>query len=150
MTVEAADDMAIAKQSNVNSEAQTSATTILLLRVAFRDRVFPAVGIFLGLAPRTILHQPAHQDLCAAQRMDHGRDAFIHLSYMLQETVLGFTFGSMAGISLGLLLGLVPFPSRLLDPIIVAFYSIPKFALAPLFIVWFRHWNDHEGLSSPR
>jgi NitT/TauT family transport system permease protein len=74
-----------------------------------------------------------------ARLADWVRDgtAFVHLGYTLQVTVYGFCFGASAGMALGLLLGLVPFLSRLFDPIIVAFYSLPKVALAPLFIVWF-------------
>jgi NitT/TauT family transport system permease protein len=63
--------------------------------------------------------------------------ALRHLGFTLQVTVYGFCCGALAGMSLGLLLGLVPFLARLFDPIIVAFYSLPKVALAPLFIVWF-------------
>lgn len=63
--------------------------------------------------------------------------AWTHLSYTVQEVFFGFVFGALAGISVGLVLGLIPFLSKLLDPVIVGFYSLPKVALAPLFIVWF-------------
>ena len=60
-----------------------------------------------------------------------------HLLFTLQETVFGFFAGAGAGILVGLVLGLVPFLARALDPVIVGLYSLPKVALAPLFIVWF-------------
>jgi NitT/TauT family transport system permease protein len=54
---------------------------------------------------------------------------FYHLSITTIEASLGFLFGSAAGISAGL--------ADVLDPFLMAFYSLPKVALAPLFILWF-------------
>ncbi|HEY3994276.1 MAG TPA: ABC transporter permease [Ktedonobacteraceae bacterium] len=55
----------------------------------------------------------------------------------LEETLLGLLFGVTTGILAGFLLGLQPLLGKILDPFIVALYSIPKVALAPLFILWF-------------
>lgn len=55
----------------------------------------------------------------------------------LEETLLGLLYGVAAGIVAGFLLGLQPILGKILDPFIVALYSIPKVALAPLFILWF-------------
>ena len=60
-----------------------------------------------------------------------------NLLYTLQSTVYGYVCGSIAGIALGFLLGRVRFLAEVLDPLILAVYSIPKIALAPLFILWF-------------
>jgi NitT/TauT family transport system permease protein len=50
---------------------------------------------------------------------------------------MGFVFGAVAGVLFGLALGLNRRLAAVLDPFIVAFYSLPKIALAPLFILWF-------------
>lgn len=55
----------------------------------------------------------------------------------LEETLLGLFFGVTFGIVAGFLLGLQHTLSEILDPFIVGLYSIPKVALAPLFILWF-------------
>lgn len=55
----------------------------------------------------------------------------------LEETLLGLVAGGAAGIGFGLLIGPLQIVGRILDPFILAVYSIPKVALAPLFIVWF-------------
>ena len=55
----------------------------------------------------------------------------------LEETLLGLLFGVTAGIVAGFLLGLQQVLGEILDPFVVALYSIPKVALAPLFILWF-------------
>lgn len=63
-------------------------------------------------------------------------DIFFHASITATEAVLGFMIGSVIGIAVGLLLGRNEFLARLLDPFIMTIYSLPKIALAPLFILW--------------
>ena len=60
-----------------------------------------------------------------------------HLSITLYATFLGFVLGSLIGFSMGLLFGRFRTLAEILDPYITALYSIPKIALAPLFIIWF-------------
>ena len=61
---------------------------------------------------------------------------FFHMSITATEAALGFLFGSLLGIAAGVLLGRREFLARLLDPFIMTIYSLPKVALAPLFILW--------------
>jgi NitT/TauT family transport system permease protein len=60
-----------------------------------------------------------------------------HLSITLYATMWGFLIGAFVGFSLGLLFGRFRALAEVLDPYITALYSIPKIALAPLFIIWF-------------
>ncbi|HEY4440480.1 MAG TPA: ABC transporter permease [Candidatus Elarobacter sp.] len=60
-----------------------------------------------------------------------------HTSITLEETVAGFILGAAVGIAAGFVIGPQRELGEVLDPFIVALYSIPKVALAPLFIVWF-------------
>ncbi len=62
---------------------------------------------------------------------------WLHVQVTLTETVMGFGFGAVSGVLFGLALGLNRRLAAVLDPFIVAFYSLPKIALAPLFILWF-------------
>jgi NitT/TauT family transport system permease protein len=55
----------------------------------------------------------------------------------VQEVLLGFFFGAGAGAVTGFVLASLPTFYRVIDPFVVALYSLPKVALAPLFIVWF-------------
>jgi NitT/TauT family transport system permease protein len=61
----------------------------------------------------------------------------MHTIITLQETLLGLFFGIITGIAAGFLFGLQPLLAKIFDPFITAIYSIPKIALAPLFILWF-------------
>lgn len=60
-----------------------------------------------------------------------------NLSITLLATVLGFGIGCTSGFVLGLLFGRFTTLAEVFDPYITAIYSIPKIALAPLFIIWF-------------
>lgn len=62
---------------------------------------------------------------------------WLHLQVTLIETVVGFVAGTACGVTLGLALGMNRHVADVLDPFIVALYSLPKVALAPLFILWF-------------
>ena len=61
---------------------------------------------------------------------------FFHTVITATEAFAGFFLGSALGIGVGLLLGRIQLLAELLDPFIMAFYSLPKIALAPLFILW--------------
>jgi len=60
-----------------------------------------------------------------------------HLSITLQEASLGLFYGALFGSLVGLLLGFGEKSVPYLMPILVGLNSIPKLALAPLFILWF-------------
>jgi len=55
----------------------------------------------------------------------------------LQELVLGYLTGVIAGVACGYALGRSPRLARVFEPYVLGFYGIPKIALAPLFIIWF-------------
>jgi NitT/TauT family transport system permease protein len=59
-----------------------------------------------------------------------------HISVTLSEIAIGYSLGAAFGLSLGFMLGRSQFLSAALQPYIIGLYSIPKIALAPVFIVW--------------
>lgn len=50
---------------------------------------------------------------------------------------LGFSFGGVLGFGLALLITEQPMVRKVLYPYVIALQSVPKVALAPLFVVWF-------------
>lgn len=60
-----------------------------------------------------------------------------HASITLKEALTGLLFGSVAGVSLGVLLSQFRFVGRVLTPIISAVGGIPQLTLSPLYILWF-------------
>jgi NitT/TauT family transport system permease protein len=61
---------------------------------------------------------------------------FFHIGITASEAFIGFLVGAFLGTLIGVLLGRIPFLADLLQPFILAFYSLPKIALAPLFVLW--------------
>ncbi len=59
------------------------------------------------------------------------------LQLTLTEAGLGFLIGSIAGSLVGFILGWVRRLGNLFEPFILSFYTLPKIALAPLFVLWF-------------
>ena len=62
---------------------------------------------------------------------------FPHLVQTLVEVLGGYAIGVALGVGLTALVAAIEAAHRILRPFLVAFYSIPKIALAPLIIMWF-------------
>ena len=60
-----------------------------------------------------------------------------HAAITASEALLGFLLGSAVGVVAGILLGRSRFLADVLNPFITALNSLPKVALAPLFVLWF-------------
>lgn len=59
------------------------------------------------------------------------------LRLTLLEAGAGFALGSVTGALLGFVLGWVRRLGDLFEPFVVSLYTLPKVALAPLFVLWF-------------
>ena len=66
-----------------------------------------------------------------------------HLGVTFYETMAGFALGAGLGLLLGGVIAQFPLVERTLYPYVVAFQTIPKVAIAPLFVIWFGY-----GMSS--
>lgn len=64
-------------------------------------------------------------------------DIVQHVPITMIEAIVGFICGTLAGGIIGFIFGWFQRVAELLDPFIIAIYSLPKVALAPLFILWF-------------
>ena len=93
----------------------------VLVQVRLLDRrFFPApssiVGTFLNLAQTSL---PGH------------------IGISLSRAAIGFLFGAVPAILLGVLMGLVPIVRAALQPIVGALFAIPKVAILPLILLLF-------------
>lgn len=60
-----------------------------------------------------------------------------HFLVTFYEIIAGFFLGAVAGITLGILIGLSPLMERLIYPYIIALQAMPKIAIAPIMVIWF-------------
>jgi len=62
---------------------------------------------------------------------------WVHMGVTLIETASGFLLGALAGILTGFALARSRRAHVALEPYLMGIYSLPRVALAPLFIMWF-------------
>jgi NitT/TauT family transport system permease protein len=62
---------------------------------------------------------------------------YTDMAFTLQNTLIGFAISAVAGVGTACLFYKVPLLQKIVDPYILALYSTPRLALAPLFIIWF-------------
>lgn len=90
----------------------------------------------LGNVPPYIV--PAPSDIILAAQRNIARGIYPpHIWATMQSVLIGYATGVLAGIVLGTLFAEVRIFERLVFPLIVALQSMPKIALAPLFVMWF-------------
>jgi NitT/TauT family transport system permease protein len=81
---------------------------------------------------------PAPDAVLSALLANLGDGTFEHdLSVTLTEVVLGFFLGSFCGFTLALLIAEIKAVRVILYPYIIGFQSVPKTAIAPMFLIWF-------------
>ena len=69
--------------------------------------------------------------------MLEGGELLKHTLVTAYETVLGYVFGVGLGCATGFAMWWFPRLGKVFDPYMTAINSIPKVALAPIFLVWF-------------
>lgn len=62
---------------------------------------------------------------------------FVHAATTLWQAVLGMALGLPVGVGCGIMLAAWPRVAQVIDPFIMGLYSLPRIALAPLFVIWF-------------
>src|SRR6266568_4435975 len=109
--------------------------------IALSDRVVLIIGLWegvcrTGLASEFWVSRPF---LIAARLWDTARagTVWFHMGVTVIETVSGFILGALAGIIAGFALARWRRAHVALEPYLMGVYSLPRVALAPLFIMWF-------------
>jgi NitT/TauT family transport system permease protein len=67
-----------------------------------------------------------------------------HTLVTLWEILAGFGIGAIVGIVLALTLSQIRLLERVIHPLVVGFQSVPKIAVAPLFIIWFGFGSESK------
>ena len=68
--------------------------------------------------------------------MSQGGELFYHIGITLLETLISFAIVNVVGILIAVILWWNDSISKVLEPYLIVLNSLPKSALAPLFIVW--------------
>ena len=87
-----------------------------------------------GLDVRSIM-LPAPSDILYELWQDTGW-YLSNAGYTLLTTLIGFVLSVVIGVAIAVLLVSLPWFENAIYPLIVSFNSVPKVAIAPLFVVW--------------
>lgn len=98
--------------------------------------VFWETGSRLGWISPIVLPAPS-EALTAFQELFSSGQLALHLEASLQRLIIGWTAGTLLGLSFGLAAGLFTLARGGIVPFVAAIFPIPKIALLPLFIIWF-------------
>jgi NitT/TauT family transport system permease protein len=93
-------------------------------------------GVRAGWISAFLFGSPAGIARFAARSIADGSLAYDTWTTVYEAT-LGFVLGTAVGSVAGLALWYSPFVARTVEPIMVAFNSVPKIAFAPIIILWF-------------
>ncbi len=91
-------------------------------------------AVRLGDIPKYLVPNPS---AVIMYMVEHPGYILYHSWITLEETVLGFLGGALLGVVGGIGIHFSAYLRKTLYPILIAFNTIPKVALAPLFLVWF-------------
>ena len=98
------------------------------------------LGLWAYMAGRWVDHQAVSDPVEVFQALvmliSTGR-LWPDLWQTVMEVLSGYAIGAALGAALALLFALTPAAKAVLRPFLLAFYSIPKIALAPLIVMWF-------------
>jgi len=64
-------------------------------------------------------------------------DLFVHTWTTLTEASLGLALAFVVGLPVGIAMARYKYANEVAGPFVMALYSLPRVALAPLFIIWF-------------
>lgn len=103
------------------------------LSVAIGLAVWEVAG---RLAPAAILAPPSRVFARMAAMAASGELPALLAASSL-HLAAGFGLAVLVALPLGFLMGRVPWVSRLLDPLVTAFYALPTVALVPLIVIWY-------------
>jgi len=122
-------------QERMRQSADQRSTT--LGRIVFGVALLLAWEVASGrVLDQFFVSKPSH--IAAALWDMWAKEALLyHLQFTVIEALTGYAIGAGAGLILGFLLARLEFVYRIVEPYVVAFYGIPRIALAPLFILWF-------------
>jgi NitT/TauT family transport system permease protein len=70
-------------------------------------------------------------------RLNTDGSLYVHTGVTVLQAFTGLTIGAVVGVAIGMLLGTLPRIAEAIDPFFMGLYSLPRIALAPLFIIWF-------------
>ena len=130
LDISAAQKAYIKKHILQNRRIRTIQIMILIGFVAFWE-----ISTYIGIVDPFIFSSPSRVVNTIVQMTVDGQ-LFYHLGITLYETLLSFALVNLIGLLVAVILWWNETISKILEPYLIVLNSLPKSALAPVFIVW--------------
>lgn len=114
----------------------TSTTRILNIVSPLALLLLWELCVAAGLIDRRLFPAPS-EIISALSGMVVSGEIWPHLLSSLTRIGAGLLLGSLAGITLGIIMGLSPLIRAIIQPLVAATYPIPRTAIVPLFLIIF-------------
>jgi NitT/TauT family transport system permease protein len=117
--------------SSLSATARTALLPVLIMLgvVAVWEAALPWFSVSPHILPR-----PSE----IARELSTSSDIlWSHTLVTLREILIGFAAGTIIGVALAVLIARSDLLERTLYPIIVFLHTVPKLAIAPIFVIWF-------------
>lgn len=109
---------------------------VLILRILLAAAIIGAWQLASGRLVEAIFISSPVEVAKRLVEIFRSGEIFVHLNATVTAVVQGYVAGALVGVALGFATGRSPTLSQTIEPFLMAFYSIPKMALAPLFVIW--------------
>lgn len=115
---------------------------------------FGVMGLWEALVvvfeyPQYILPRPLNIAISLWIGLITKRLLWYEIGYTMTEVLLGFFIGAGVGLIVGIWIALFKSAERIFYPYIVALNTLPKVAIAPLFVIWLGiGWPSRVGIAA--
>jgi NitT/TauT family transport system permease protein len=123
-------------RKSVNLRAIFNSDIALAIYAVLSFLLFWEAMVYLLSVKSFILPPPSSIAVRVVQDLTNGAMAR-HFPITFLEVGLSFVFAAIAGLLVGTAVALVPIVEKTLLPLILSIQTVPKVAVAPLFIIWF-------------
>ena len=86
------------------------------------------INTFISSSPKNVINTIVD--------LYNSNNLFIHIWITLYETIISFLLGTILGIIIAIIMWYSKFLSRVIDPYLTIFNSLPKVSLGPILIIW--------------
>ena len=86
------------------------------------------INTFISSSPKNVINTIVD--------LYNSNNLFIHIWVTFYETIISFLLGTILGIIIAIIMWYSKFLSRVIDPYLTIFNSLPKVSLGPILIIW--------------
>ena len=128
-------DISAAQKAYIKKHILQNRRIVIQIMILIGFVAFWEISTYIGIVDPFIFSSPSRVVNTIVQMTVDGQ-LFYHLGITLYETLLSFALVNLIGLLVAVILWWNETISKILEPYLIVLNSLPKSALAPVFIVW--------------